>query len=367
MPLTPNGKVDKKALVKLEVEIQSSKEYVAPRNETEEKLAKIFQEVLNVEKVGIYDNFFELGGHSLLAISMITKIEYMFNVNLEISILFRYSTVFLLHNLLKEKNIANEDIIVNIQTKGKKPPIFGIHGVGGDALSLWPLSNKLGVTQPFYGLKSIQKENNSLLAVVDMYIKAIREIQSEGPYFLLGHSLGGIYAYEMACKLQTNGEEVYVLLLDTQLNLYKKQKTGDDENAEYIYQICSHLAHQNDITFPHTLEDIKKIPLNKQRDFIVDSLALCGISVSHKQVNHFIQTYLTAMKELNNHMLTIINEPMNIALFSPYSEKNDYSWNKILKNKIKIYKVSGNHTNMIKNPNVQLLANTIKKYLYSHS
>ncbi|MCB4773540.1 MAG: amino acid adenylation domain-containing protein, partial [Sulfurovum sp.] len=64
MPLTPNGKVDKKALAKLEVEIQSSKEYVAPRNETEEKLAKIFQEVLNVERVGIYDNFFELGGHS---------------------------------------------------------------------------------------------------------------------------------------------------------------------------------------------------------------------------------------------------------------------------------------------------------------
>ena len=67
MPLTPNGKVDKKALAQLEVQITSSKKYVAPRDETEKKIAEIFEEVLHVERVGIYDNFFELGGNSLLS------------------------------------------------------------------------------------------------------------------------------------------------------------------------------------------------------------------------------------------------------------------------------------------------------------
>ena len=93
MPLTPNGKVDKKALVKLEVEIQSSKEYVAPRNETEEKLAKIFQEVLNVEKVGIYDNFFELGGHSLLATQLVSRIRNELEIELPLKELFQTPTI----------------------------------------------------------------------------------------------------------------------------------------------------------------------------------------------------------------------------------------------------------------------------------
>ncbi|MCB4782061.1 MAG: condensation domain-containing protein, partial [Sulfurovum sp.] len=66
----------------------SSKEYVAPRNETEEKLAKIFQEVLNVEKVGIHDNFFELGGHSLLATQLVSRIRSELEIELPLKELF---------------------------------------------------------------------------------------------------------------------------------------------------------------------------------------------------------------------------------------------------------------------------------------
>ncbi|MCB4762296.1 MAG: amino acid adenylation domain-containing protein, partial [Sulfurovum sp.] len=101
MPLTPNGKVDKKALAKLEVEIQSSKEYVAPRNETEEKLAKIFEEILNVEKVGIYDNFFELGGHSLLATQLVSRIRSELNIELPLKELFGTPTIEHLYHYLQ--------------------------------------------------------------------------------------------------------------------------------------------------------------------------------------------------------------------------------------------------------------------------
>ncbi|SFV52021.1 COG1020: Non-ribosomal peptide synthetase modules and related proteins [hydrothermal vent metagenome] len=105
MPLTPNGKVDKKALAKLEVAIKSTKEFVAPRNEIEKKLAKIFQEVLNVERVGIYDNFFELGGHSLLATQLVSRIRSELEIELPLKELFGINTL---------EELANELIIIDL-------------------------------------------------------------------------------------------------------------------------------------------------------------------------------------------------------------------------------------------------------------
>uniref|UniRef100_UPI0013D3B7EE phosphopantetheine-binding protein n=1 Tax=Acinetobacter baumannii TaxID=470 RepID=UPI0013D3B7EE len=67
LPLTPNGKLDRKALPALDIGQMQNQAYQAPRNELEETLARIWAEVLKVERVGVFDNFFELGGHSLLA------------------------------------------------------------------------------------------------------------------------------------------------------------------------------------------------------------------------------------------------------------------------------------------------------------
>jgi len=94
MPLTPNGKVDRKALPAPEFsrsELQT--EYVAPRNENEEKLAAIVAQLLNLEKVGVFDNFFDLGGHSLLATKFMSRIREQFNVELPLRTLFEKPTI----------------------------------------------------------------------------------------------------------------------------------------------------------------------------------------------------------------------------------------------------------------------------------
>ncbi|WP_286935793.1 phosphopantetheine-binding protein, partial [Pseudomonas sp. UBA6554] len=83
MPLSPNGKLDRKALPKPELG-QSRREYVAPRNELEQRLAAIWQEVLQVERVGLTDNFFELGGHSLLLVRLVSRLKTEFSVELPI-------------------------------------------------------------------------------------------------------------------------------------------------------------------------------------------------------------------------------------------------------------------------------------------
>jgi len=93
MPLTPNGKIDRKRLPEPEPAITSEAQYQPPTNEVEEKMAVIWQEVLGVERVGINDNFISRGGHSLLVISIITKIHQEFNVELQLNDVFDHPTV----------------------------------------------------------------------------------------------------------------------------------------------------------------------------------------------------------------------------------------------------------------------------------
>ena len=112
MPLTPNGKVDRKALPKPDQQRDVQSEYVAPRNESEEKLAAIVSELLNIEKVGVFDNFFELGGHSLLATKFMSRIREQFNVELPLRTLFEKPTVAELAIAIEESHsdLAGETI-----------------------------------------------------------------------------------------------------------------------------------------------------------------------------------------------------------------------------------------------------------------
>jgi acyl carrier protein len=95
IPLTPNGKVDRRALERIEVRLQSGSEYLAPRDETEGRLAQMWAQVLAVDagKVGVNDDFFELGGHSLLATQLFSRIRGEFQINLPLKTLFDESTL----------------------------------------------------------------------------------------------------------------------------------------------------------------------------------------------------------------------------------------------------------------------------------
>jgi acyl-CoA synthetase (AMP-forming)/AMP-acid ligase II/acyl carrier protein len=111
IPLTPNGKIDRKLLPNITGEDLIRREYVAPRNETEQKLIEIWQQILGIEKVGITDNFFELGGHSLAAIKVAHSINEYFNVNVNLNQLFEQNTIKQLAIL-----IDNIKLIHNLST-----------------------------------------------------------------------------------------------------------------------------------------------------------------------------------------------------------------------------------------------------------
>src|SRR5439155_10494543 len=103
LPLTPNGKVNRKALPppeQLRPELETA--FVAPRTELEKTIAKIWQELLRVEQVGLHDNFFDLGGHSLLVVQAQAKLHEALGVDLPVVRLFQYPTVSALAGSLSE-------------------------------------------------------------------------------------------------------------------------------------------------------------------------------------------------------------------------------------------------------------------------
>ena len=133
LPLNANGKVDRKALPAPDMgSLGSGKEFIAPRDDIEAKLAAIWEDVLDTRPVGVDDHFFELGGHSLLAVRLIARIEKVFGTRLPVTTVFQSPSVGQLAEVLRGgKSAISNSSIVEIQPKGTKPPLFFVHGVGG--------------------------------------------------------------------------------------------------------------------------------------------------------------------------------------------------------------------------------------------
>ena len=215
LPTTANGKVDRKALP---APVFKQLDYVAPRTEAENALAEMWSTVLSVEKVSVNDNFFELGGSSLKAIRLFSLIEQEFDKKLPLTSLLQSPTpASLAATLTEEQDITNLwESLIPLQTKGSKPPLFFLHAVGPSILNYKNLLPYFDDDQVVYALqtKGLDEKQPLLERMEQMaaeYIGEIKKVQPEGPYHLVGHSFGGIMAFEMAQQLLANGEEVGLL------------------------------------------------------------------------------------------------------------------------------------------------------------
>jgi len=219
LPLTPSGKVDRRALpAPGPTQVTGSEPGVAPRNVTEEKLATIWRETLSLEHVGVEQNFFELGGHSLLAVQVIVKVKQVFRRELPVTAVFQNPTIEKLSRILSggSELASRETSIVEIQPKGTQPPLFLVHGAGGGMF--WGYANlarHLGDDQPVLAFNSRGLDGGSeyetIEAMAAAYVADLLAFQPHGPYRLGGYCFGGNVAYEMARQLEAEGETVALL------------------------------------------------------------------------------------------------------------------------------------------------------------
>ncbi|RMS13064.1 Pyoverdine sidechain peptide synthetase IV, D-Asp-L-Ser component [Pseudomonas coronafaciens pv. coronafaciens] len=223
MPLSANGKLDRRALPKPDVS-RSQQGYVAPRTEFEQRLAALWQQVLQVEQVGLNDNFFALGGHSLLAVSLAGRIRETFDISIKLHDFLLMQTLGELADFMRadEARVKSAVIAMNA-SRSDNAPLFCLPPGGGGTYSYYPLAGQLSDSRPVYGL--VNKAyvvpgwfDTSWQEMVDYYVEQIRMAQPHGPYNLLGWSMGGALAIEVAHVFERAGDTVSFLgLVDTQL------------------------------------------------------------------------------------------------------------------------------------------------------
>ena len=214
IPLTANGKVDRKALPVPEVNTKSeSANFEEPHNPLESLLAGIWSDILGLDKIGIHDNFFELGGHSLLGIKMMGEIEKKTGVKLDYPTLFRASTISQLAKVINAEDLNMEwPIVVPLQQGGSKTPLFLVHMHNGNIQRWRVLLKYLDKEQPVYAIqpRGLDEKYDYHYAINDMakfYIDEIKKVQPHGPYRLGGLCFGGTVALEIARQLSDMGEK----------------------------------------------------------------------------------------------------------------------------------------------------------------
>ncbi|MDP0490528.1 MAG: amino acid adenylation domain-containing protein [Verrucomicrobiota bacterium JB023] len=225
LPVTANGKIDDRALPSPDDSAPKSAE--APRlasGENEERMAKLWEKVLGQKNIPANRSFFDLGGHSLQALKLFHLIDKEFGKKMPLSTLFESNTIAQLAARFApapRKQQTPPVNLVGINKAGSRKPIFCIHGGDGGTLIYRELAERLPKDRPIYTIEAPALTGHGEIApsveeTASQYLAAIRSVQSEGPYLLVGYCFGGIAAYEMAQQLQASGEEVELLcLLDT--------------------------------------------------------------------------------------------------------------------------------------------------------
>ncbi|WP_424102914.1 alpha/beta fold hydrolase [Moorena producens] len=350
---------------------ESSKTFVAPRDDLERQLTKIWENVLGIKSISVTDNFYDLGGDSLLAVRLFAEIEKVFHKKLPLASLLMAPTVAQLANQLRQdQGAAPWSSVVPIQPNGSKPPLFCIHGAGGNILSFRDLARYLGSEQPFYGLQSLGLDGKQtpLSTVEDMarcYLQEIRTIQPKGPYFLSGYCFGGKIALEIAQLLRLDGETVALLALlepsPVNFSTNENQRPYQRSYSDRLKGLFNRLIHRG-------FQDVLKQQFLKVVSKLYQSF---GISLPQslqiikvQEANTFASKNYVAKRYYPN--------PVTMFLTSERIGKSpelQKGWIELVTGELEIQEISGKHLDdqpgsFLKDPHVELLAEKIKACIY---
>ncbi|MGW0393348.1 non-ribosomal peptide synthetase, partial [Streptomyces sp. NPDC003042] len=229
LPLTTNGKLDHRALPVPAYHATSGR---APRTPREEALCRLFAEVLELDLVGPDDGFFDLGGHSLLAIRLVERARSELGVEMAVRDLFAAPSVADLTARLAARG-AREPMerLLPLRASGSERPVFCVHPGSGMSWCYSGLVRHLPAEIPVYAIQASGLDGDGALPatleeMAAEYADLIRQVQPEGPYRLLGWSLGGNVAFAMATELRRRGQEVELL---TFLDAYPRRRAAGAE------------------------------------------------------------------------------------------------------------------------------------------
>jgi amino acid adenylation domain-containing protein len=391
LPLTGNGKLDRKALPSPEGDAYAVRRYEAPQTEVEEAVAGIWAEVLKLERVGRHDNFFELGGHSLMILRVLHKMNQK-TLEVRPADLFVHPTVASIAAHLQTSFIS-ADMPIQIRRGGTSRPLFLTPGLGGYIYAT-SLGNHIHPDIPIYALpfESAQDEDRRTIEGMAMrMVQMIRDIQPVGPYRIAGYSYGGILAYEIAGQLIGADQDVaFVGIIDSYINPGQPYNRGDGRSE---FNAIDELLRFVTVKRKKTQEDISQSisAIAAKGDFTALFLECRGASLLPERYDHLTPDQMQREVALafrrrvaaQRYLPQPIPIPIDIFVASgneaassegesqALAQENpviDYlGWDGILpKDQIRRISVPGTHLSMVEPPNVEVLGSALSRSLLSH-
>ncbi|MEO7557905.1 MAG: amino acid adenylation domain-containing protein [Gammaproteobacteria bacterium] len=382
LPLMPNGKIDRNALPISERTTGNRNNYLAPRNPLEFQLTRLWEKLLRITPIGIHDDFFVLGGNSLLAMRLIAWIEKSLRIKLPLVTLFHAPTIAQLAGALAQEAAPSVwSSLVPMQLKGSKPPLFFAPGTGGNLLQFRNLVKDIGTEQPFFGLQpeALDGIQAPLTCIEDMaahYLKVIRTVQPEGPYYLGGWCLGAVVIFEMAQQLLEQGESVGAPLImidpaDTvsesseavplgydRLKLHKERLAHLTAGAKIVYlfkrvhgKIKVMLLRGRDslirICYKSSIYFGRPVPVRLREKYVIDA-------DEKALMNYVPKSYAGKI------ILLLASQELGTGNYEPREE-----WIGRAQGGMEVYLLNGNHKTVFHFPHVLNLAEKIRTILLS--
>jgi|GEM_PF-854509 len=378
IPKTPNGKIDKKALPKdrLKKGVEpSNKQQVNKKLEKNESsfasdmqnskgeylaLIEIFKNLLKLEQINGSDNFFDLGGNSILAVELMSQINERFGIEIQLSLLLEAKDIKEFYDSLFTKQTSeSSDLkhllrsLVTIKNSGHKNPVFCFHGVGGNVLNYISLVPALNQERPLHAFQSIglDGETDPLRTIEEMALNYYRELKlfkPNGPYILVGGSMGGLVAVEVARRLIESGDIVEKLIMfDTFGPNFDLEKYSSNRKLSFFTRVCLSLTYRSKIFFNLLIVKTKralgqKVPL---RPLLVE--------IEHRNYQA-IWTYKS--KPISTNMILI---RANLEESGWYKDPN-LGWEGVISGKIEKHFINSDHNNFVESPE---LVKVLKKIL----
>ncbi|MDF1594862.1 MAG: amino acid adenylation domain-containing protein [Acidimicrobiia bacterium] len=240
LPLTANGKVDEAALPSPTVPQRS---FQPPQGAAQIGMARLWEQTLEVQDIGADSNFFDLGGHSLLAIRLTAAIEKQYGRRLPLSVLFEAPTLAAFTERISAQGPRPGGPVITIKHGTEGSPIVCMPPAGGNVMTYELMARSLKTGRPILGIEAVGLDGRSSpLKTIDALAvhchTAMKSEGSTGPHVLVGYSLGGLIAFEVARRLRSEGEPVdLVVLIDARF------RPGGARRASSVSKRMSGLLH----------------------------------------------------------------------------------------------------------------------------
>lgn len=381
LPVSPTGKLNYQALPAPDnARPNLGVSPIKPRNKTENRLVKVWKEVLGIHPIGVRDNFYDLGGNSILAAHLFTQIQKAFGKTVPASVLLQASNIEQQAEILNQKKtLSSSSLMVEIQPGGNKRPLFNVHNCLGEVLIYRDLARSLGPEQPFYALKpqGMYGEKLPYTCFEDMaarFIEEMQAVQPEGPYFLSSVGIGGSIALEMAQQLQKKGQKVDILILmdaiqhalvNQGISPGKNQSISDSGNRKLLDRYTGRFIHslKKGRLFRSFRNIIKRQIKKYYWKFAYSSISrnISFIKNNIDYIQHVRKVLVAAEskyipKTYPDKIVYFLSEALKDQLHSN-------EWHELSTGKLDIHIAPGFHGEMLKEPHVQVVAEKLKSYL----